>query len=122
MPWELGTVGSELIQATQFPDLNFVVSTTLLFLARCSFGAGSPYIDTSHVIWLCTSNIGDRLVLDWNSKRTAPESPVSREEYVELMDVLRPVASDALGVRSSCLLSFENSDIPLLSSHRCYRG
>jgi hypothetical protein len=42
-------------------------------------------------------------VFDWNSKRIAPEKPVSREEYVELMDVLRPVASDVLGVRSPYL-------------------
>ena len=55
------------------------------------------------MIWLGTSNIGHDLVFEHQDKRPAPETQLSREEYVDLMGLLRPRVSERLGV-SRCLL------------------
>lgn len=70
---------------------------------RCSFEAGYRHVDVSKVIWLGTSNIGHDLVFGHQDKRPAPETQLSREEYVDLMGLLRPRVSERLGV-SRCLL------------------
>jgi hypothetical protein len=92
MPWELGDYGI-------FDVALVAVLLTGYTTGRCSFEAGSPYIDTSHVIWLCTSNIGHEWVFRHNSTREHPDKPMSRDEYVDLMALLRPMASEVLGVR-----------------------
>ena len=65
---------------------------------RCSFEAGYRHVDVSKVIWLGTSNIGHDLVFEHQDKRPAPETQLSREEYVDLMGLLRPRVSERLGV------------------------
>ena len=65
---------------------------------RCSFEAGHRHVDVSKVIWLGTSNIGHDLVFEHQEKRPAPGTQLSREEYVDLMGLLRPRVSDRLGV------------------------
>nr|VWP02094.1 F-box and WD domain protein [Ganoderma boninense] len=64
---------------------------------RCSFEAGHRHVDVSKVIWLGTSNIGHDLVFEHQDKRPTPETQLSREEYIDLMALLRPRASDRLG-------------------------
>ncbi|KDR73661.1 hypothetical protein GALMADRAFT_228107 [Galerina marginata CBS 339.88] len=66
-------------------------------LGKCSFEAGSRHVDVKNVIWLGTSNIGHDLVFQHRESRKNPEEPMSREEYVELMALLRPKVSERLG-------------------------
>ncbi|KAF4615198.1 hypothetical protein D9613_002613 [Agrocybe pediades] len=66
-------------------------------LGRCSFEAGSRHVDVKNVIWLGTSNIGHDLVFQHAASRKNPEEPMSREEYVALMGLLRPKVSERLG-------------------------
>jgi hypothetical protein len=65
-------------------------------LGRYSPQAGHRHIDVRQVIWLGTSNIGHDLVFEFCdalSSRT-----VNREEYQELVRLLRPKISKNLGV------------------------
>ncbi|OJT10928.1 hypothetical protein TRAPUB_12549 [Trametes pubescens] len=64
---------------------------------RCSFEAGHRHVDVSKVIWLGTSNIGHDLVFEHQDSRPAPQTQLSREEYIDLMALLRPRVSDRLG-------------------------
>ncbi|KAI0351507.1 hypothetical protein OH77DRAFT_1429569 [Trametes cingulata] len=64
---------------------------------RCSFEAGHRHVDVSKVIWLGTSNIGHDLVFEHQDNRPAPETQLSREEYIDLMALLRPRVSERLG-------------------------
>ncbi|KIM48688.1 hypothetical protein M413DRAFT_437873 [Hebeloma cylindrosporum] len=66
-------------------------------LGRCAFEAGTRHVDVKNVIWLGTSNIGHDLVFQHRDSRKNPEEPMSREEYVELMALLRPKVSERLG-------------------------
>ncbi|CAA7270926.1 unnamed protein product [Cyclocybe aegerita] len=66
-------------------------------LGRCAFEASSRHIDVRNVIWLGTSNIGHDLVFEHRESRKNPEDIMSREEYVELMALLRPRVSEKLG-------------------------
>ncbi|TFK36353.1 hypothetical protein BDQ12DRAFT_725115 [Crucibulum laeve] len=66
-------------------------------LGRCSFESNSRHIDVRNVIWLGTSNIGHDLVFEHRDARQRPEDLMSREEYVELMALLRPRVSERLG-------------------------
>lgn len=68
------------------------------FAGRCSFEAGSRHVDVRNVIWLGTSNVGQELVFDHHAARAEPETLMSREEYVQLMALLRPRVSEQLGV------------------------
>ena len=61
-------------------------------------------MNVSKVIWLGTSNIGHDLVFEHHSSRASPAEPMTRDEYVDLMGILRPVVSDRLGVRPSLSL------------------
>ena len=90
MPWELGT------------------SIGLLWLAcltaqqgRCSLEAGSRHIDVRNVIWLGTSNVGHDLVFSYHASRRKSEELMTREEYAELVQLLRPRVSGCLGVSNN---------------------
>ena len=67
-------------------------------LGRCAFEAGTRHVDVKNVVWLGTSNIGHDLVFQHRDSRKNPEEPMSREQYVELMALLRPKVSERLGV------------------------
>ena len=67
-------------------------------LGRCSPKAGERHIDVRNVIWLGTSNVGHDLVFDYQSSLPRPDTTMSRQEYVELIDQLRPRVSQCLGV------------------------
>lgn len=70
---------------------------------RCSFEAGHRHVDVSKVIWLGTSNIGHDLVFEHQASREQPDEHMTREEYVDLMRLMRPQVSDKLGVRAPAL-------------------
>lgn len=67
---------------------------------RCSFEAKSRHVDVRNVIWLCTSNIGHDLIFDHWSTRENPSEMLSRQEFLELVALLRPRVSERLGVRA----------------------
>ena len=67
-------------------------------LGRCAFEASSRHIDVRNVIWLGTSNIGHDLVFQHLETRKNPEQLMTREEYINLMSLLRPKVSRQLGV------------------------
>ncbi|TEB39625.1 hypothetical protein FA13DRAFT_1750971 [Coprinellus micaceus] len=64
---------------------------------RCSFEAKSRHVDTRNVVWLCTSNIGHDLVFDHWAARENQGEILSREEFLELVALLRPRVSERLG-------------------------
>ncbi|KAK1230617.1 hypothetical protein PQX77_006289 [Marasmius sp. AFHP31] len=64
---------------------------------RCTFEANSRTIDVRNVIWVGTSNIGQDIIFSYHESRHRPDEPMSREEYVELMGIVRPRVSDQLG-------------------------
>ncbi|CCM01564.1 uncharacterized protein FIBRA_03624 [Fibroporia radiculosa] len=80
-------------------------------LGRCSMEAGQRHVDVSQVIWLGTSNVGHELVFEHNKSRPDPDSPMSREEYVDLMGLLRPRVSERLG---ASLLSRVTTVLPFV--------
>lgn len=67
-----------------------------------SFEAGHRHVDCSKVIWLGTSNIGHDMVFEHQASRTCPDEQMSRDEYVDLMKLLRPKVSERLGVCGVC--------------------
>lgn len=72
---------------------------------RCSIEANGRPIDVRNVIWLGTSNIGHDLVFQHRDARKHPEELMTREEYVDLMGVLRRRVSERLGVSLPASLS-----------------
>lgn len=67
-------------------------------LGRCSFEAGNRHIDVRNVVWLGTSNVGHDLVFKHHESRARSGDLMAREEYVELMGLMRPLVSERLGV------------------------
>ncbi|KIK92311.1 hypothetical protein PAXRUDRAFT_147605, partial [Paxillus rubicundulus Ve08.2h10] len=66
-------------------------------LGRCSLEAGKRHVDARNVVWLGTSNIGHEMVFEHQQNRTEPDKQMTREEYLELTDILRPRVSHCLG-------------------------
>jgi len=58
----------------------------------------NPVINTSEVIWVCTSNSGEELVFEF-SHHNGVNKPSSREQYKKLMSRMRARLADELGVR-----------------------
>lgn len=80
-------------------------------LGRCSFEAGQRHVDVSQVIWLGTSNVGHDLVFEHQNSRRHPDTSMPREEYVDLMGLLRPRVSEKLG---ASLLSRVTTVLPFV--------
>ncbi|OBZ69316.1 hypothetical protein A0H81_10962 [Grifola frondosa] len=78
---------------------------------NCSFEAGRRHVNVSQVIWLATSNIGHDLVFEHQKSRQDPAMQMSREEYVDLMALLRPRVSERLG---ASLLSRVTTVLPFV--------
>jgi len=70
-------------------------------LGRLSIESSSRHIDVRNVIWLGTSNVGHDLVFEYDASRPDPNQTMPREEYVELMGLLRPRLSERLGVSTN---------------------
>ncbi|KAJ7436215.1 hypothetical protein FB451DRAFT_194240 [Mycena latifolia] len=64
---------------------------------RCSFEASSRHIDVRNVVWLGTSNIGHNVVSEHHAARVLPDELMSREEYVQLMNLVRDPVSKHMG-------------------------
>ncbi|KAI6166826.1 P-loop containing nucleoside triphosphate hydrolase protein [Pisolithus thermaeus] len=80
-------------------------------LGRCSLGAGARHVDVRNVIWLGTSNIGHELVFDHHQNRPEQDKPLTHEEYLQLMEILRPRVSECLG---ASLLSRVTTVLPFV--------
>ncbi|KII88159.1 hypothetical protein PLICRDRAFT_111552 [Plicaturopsis crispa FD-325 SS-3] len=80
-------------------------------LGRCSPEAGSRHIDVRNVVWLGTSNVGHDLVFEHHAERPNRDELMSREEYVDLMGLLRPRVSKRLG---ASLLSRVTTVLPFV--------
>ena len=91
-------------------------------VGRCSFEAGYRHVDVSKVIWLGTSNIGHDLVFEHQDSRPAPETQLSREEYVDLMGLLRPRVSTRLGVSELLVYMRKHTESEPRCSHHCSRA
>lgn len=74
-------------------------------LGRCSIDAGRKHIDVRNVIWLGTSNLGQDLVFAHHSSRPQSEQDnvLTKPEYRELMNQLRPRVTEKLGVSALIL-------------------
>lgn len=77
-------------------------------LGRCPIDGGRRHIDVRNVIWLGTSNIGQNQIFEYFDARdeSASDAPLSREDYRELMALLRPRVSAKLGVSAPCALFY----------------
>ncbi|KAF7295639.1 C3H1-type domain-containing protein [Mycena indigotica] len=64
---------------------------------RCSFEANSRHVDTRNVLWLGTSNVGQAVIAEHHAKRARPDELMSREEYVQLMKLVREPVSRHMG-------------------------
>jgi len=93
MPWESGEHQSRAVARSLYS----------LMLGHCSPEAGKCHIDVRNVIWLGTSNVGEDLVFDHNASRHDPSAVITREEYIELMGLLRPRISARLGVSTDII-------------------
>jgi ATP-dependent Clp protease ATP-binding subunit ClpA len=67
-------------------------------LGRCSLNAEDRHIDVRNVIWIGTSNVGHDVVFNHEVSSRDPDGTMSRNDYLKLIDTLRPMASDRLGV------------------------
>jgi hypothetical protein len=88
MPWELG----KSVAASNFCS-RFLTSAVPGY---CSPLVDRHRIDVRQVIWLGTSNIGHELIFEFCG--SLPGTNVTREEYLELAQLLRPTVSQGLGV------------------------
>jgi len=68
-------------------------------LGYCSPLVDRHRIDVRQVIWLGTSNIGHELIFEFCG--SLPGTNVTREEYRELAQLLRPIVSQGLGASLS---------------------
>ncbi|KAK7034742.1 hypothetical protein VNI00_012149 [Paramarasmius palmivorus] len=80
-------------------------------LGRCTFEANSRTIDVRNVIWVGTSNIGQDIILSYHEARERKNEMMTREEYVELMGIVRPRLSDQLG---ASVLSRVSASLPFV--------
>lgn len=79
-------------------------------LGRYALESTGRHVDVRNVIWIGTSNIGHDLIFDYQETRRNPDEMMSREEYLEVMTLLRSKVSERLGVRWMQLLSDNISD------------
>ncbi len=68
-------------------------------LGRYALESNGRHVDVRNVIWLGTSNIGHDLIFNHQETRKNPDEMMSREEYLEVMALLRSKVSERLGVR-----------------------
>lgn len=76
-------------------------------LGKLASSASNPVIDTSEVIWVCTSNAGEQLVFDFDHSKDS-NTRATRQQYNKLMTRMRGRMSEELGVRIIFLLLSEN--------------
>ncbi|KAJ7264886.1 hypothetical protein B0H12DRAFT_213503 [Mycena haematopus] len=63
---------------------------------RCSLEANSRPVDARNVVWLATSNVGHDVVSEHHAKRET-DGLMSRDEYLELMNLVREPVSKHMG-------------------------
>jgi hypothetical protein len=87
-------------------------------LGRCSFEAGRKHVNVRNVIWLGTANIGHELVFEHQLERSDPESPMSRQEYIGLVELFRPDVSKCLGVSCQLLVDCFGVNLVLIDNFK----
>ena len=96
-PWELGM--SLLLSLKEVFD-----AINNHCLGRCPVESGKRHIDVRKVIWMATSNLGQEIVFEYDDSRDEPGNDMARDEYLELMAVLRPCVTEKLGVSHSSFI------------------
>lgn len=79
-----------------FPPLNLLISI-IKTLGRCSLEQ-KKHTDTCQVIWIATSNLGQKLIAEHVQQWKQPDGPPSRNEYIQLATAIRRSISEVLGV------------------------
>ncbi|KAF7314072.1 C3H1-type domain-containing protein [Mycena chlorophos] len=85
---------------------------------RCSFEANSRHVDVRNVVWLGTSNVGTDVIMEHHAKRPRPDELMSREEYVQLMKLVREPVSRQMG---ASILSRVTTVLPFVPFTRAER-
>jgi hypothetical protein len=67
-------------------------------LGKLPAASSHEVIETSKVIWVCTSNAGEELVFEFSHSKDV-NTPSTRNEYAKLMVRMRGRLADELGVR-----------------------
>lgn len=98
-PWELGN-------ERYFSDT--ISCWLIFFVGRCSIDAGRRHIDVRNVIWLGTSNLGQNLVFEHHKARKEPDTIMTKAEYRGLMNNMRPLVTERLGVSNRCFDKYRN--------------
>ena len=62
------------------------------------------------MVWLGTSNVGHNLIFEHHDTRQNPDELMSREEYLALTALLRPVVSERLGVSINVVMRYVSVD------------
>lgn len=78
------------------PSLNLIKALTKI-LGRCSLEQ-KKHTDTCQVIWIATSNLGQKLIAEHVQQWKHPDGPPSRNEYIQLATAIRRSISEVLGV------------------------
>lgn len=94
LPWDIG----ENWSAADFRR------RLMLFKGRCNLEQ-KKHTDTSKVIWIATSNLGQKLISEHVEQWGHPDMPPTRAEYTHLATAVRRQIAEVLGVRGSVLLS-----------------
>ncbi|KAG5637939.1 hypothetical protein H0H81_002533 [Sphagnurus paluster] len=92
---------------------------------RCTFEANGRLVDVRNVVWLGTSNIGQELVFEHHNARALPDELMSRQEYTELMGLLRPRVSERLGASMLSRVTTALPFVPFTPQERraiCYEA
>nr|GAT57126.1 predicted protein [Mycena chlorophos] len=85
---------------------------------RCSFEANSRHVDVRNVVWLGTSNVGTEVIMEHHAKRARPDELMAREEYVQLMKLVREPVSRQMG---ASILSRVTTVLPFVPFTRAER-
>ncbi|GJJ12329.1 hypothetical protein Clacol_006570 [Clathrus columnatus] len=79
-------------------------------IGRCSLEQ-KKHTDTSQVIWIATSNLGQKIIAEHVQQWKHPDVPPNRNEYIQLGTAIRRSISDILGAP---LLSRITAILPFL--------
>ncbi|KAF8496320.1 P-loop containing nucleoside triphosphate hydrolase protein [Gautieria morchelliformis] len=79
-------------------------------IGRCSLEQ-KRHTDTSQVIWIATSNLGQKIIFEHVKEWGHPETPPTRDEYTQLATAIRRRIAEVLG---ASLLSRVTTILPFL--------
>ncbi|ETW86210.1 hypothetical protein HETIRDRAFT_438656 [Heterobasidion irregulare TC 32-1] len=83
------------IEKVQDPKVHY--SLLPAFEGRYFLHGPNRLVDMRNVVWLGTSNLGDQYVFEYQSTLSNPTAAMSREEYLDLIGLMRTKVTDQLG-------------------------